>query len=71
MPTVVEEIEEFTRCIRTEEKPEIGGDVALRNLAVVLAAVDSAESGRPVEVASLLSQQDRGAINLFDARDVV
>ena len=56
MPTIVEEIGEFTRCIRTEELPEIGGDVALRNLAVVLAAVESAKSGGTVEVASLLSK---------------
>ncbi|MHC4560081.1 MAG: Gfo/Idh/MocA family protein [Planctomycetota bacterium] len=56
MPTIVEEIGEFTRCIRTGEKPEIGGDVALQNLAVVLAAVESAKSGGPVEVASLLSK---------------
>ena len=56
MPTIVEEIGEFARCIRTKEKPEIGGDFALQNLAVVLAAVESAKSGGPVEVASLLSK---------------
>ncbi len=56
MPTIVEEIGEFTRCVRTEEEPEIGGDVALRNLAVVLAAVESARLEKPMEVASLLNK---------------
>jgi predicted dehydrogenase len=54
MPTIVEEIGEFARCIRTGESPEIGGQTALQNLAVVLAAVKSDKLGRPVEIASLL-----------------
>ena len=56
MPAIVEEIGEFVRCIRTGESPEIGGQTALHNLAVVLAAVESAKSGGPVEVASLLEE---------------
>jgi myo-inositol 2-dehydrogenase/D-chiro-inositol 1-dehydrogenase len=56
MPAIVEEIEEFARCIRTPESPEIGGETALHNLAVVLAAVESAKSRGPVEVASLLEE---------------
>lgn len=56
MPTIVEEIGEFARCIRTGESLEIGGDAALHNLAVVLAAVESAKSGSPVEVASVLAE---------------
>ncbi|MDP6525706.1 MAG: Gfo/Idh/MocA family oxidoreductase [Kiritimatiellia bacterium] len=56
MPAVIEEIEEFARCIRTGESPEIGGEAALHNLAVVLAAVKSDKSGKPVEVASLLTE---------------
>jgi predicted dehydrogenase len=56
MPAIVEEIGEFARCIRTGEGPEIGGRIALHNLAVVLAAVESAKSGGPVEVASLLEE---------------
>ena len=55
-PTIIEEIEEFVRCIRTGQSPEIGGQVALHNLAVVLAAVESAKSGSPVEIASLLEE---------------
>jgi myo-inositol 2-dehydrogenase/D-chiro-inositol 1-dehydrogenase len=56
MPAIVEEIGEFTRCIRTGESPEIGGEAALHNLAVVLAAVESDKLGRPVEIATLLKE---------------
>ncbi len=56
MPTIVEEIAEFARCIRTGESPEISGEAALGNLAVVLAAVESDRSGKPVEIASLLKE---------------
>jgi len=56
MPAIIEEIGEFVRCIRTGESPEIGGQTALHNLAVVLAAVESAKSGCPVEVASVLAE---------------
>jgi predicted dehydrogenase len=56
MPAIVEEIGEFVRCIRTGENPEIGGQAALHNLAVVLAAVESDKLGRPVEIASLLKE---------------
>ncbi|MHC4087445.1 MAG: Gfo/Idh/MocA family protein [Planctomycetota bacterium] len=57
MPAIVEEIGEFARCIRTGESPEIRGEAALHNLAVVLAAVESDKLGRPVEIASLLKEQ--------------
>ncbi|MHC4205199.1 MAG: Gfo/Idh/MocA family oxidoreductase, partial [Planctomycetota bacterium] len=56
MPAIVEEIEEFVRCIRTGESLEIGGQAALQNLAVVLAAVESDKSGKPVEIASVLEE---------------
>ena len=56
MPTVIEEIGEFVRCIRTGRSPEIGGAEALYNLAVVLATLESDRSGKPVEVASLLEE---------------
>jgi len=56
MPAIVEEIGEFVRCIRTGEQPEIGGEEALHNLAVVLAAVESNKLGKPVEIASLLKE---------------
>ncbi len=56
MPAIIEEVDEFARCIRTGDSPEIGGRVALHNLAVVLAAVESAKTGSPVDVASLLGE---------------
>lgn len=56
IPAIIEEIGEFARCIRTGENPEIGGQTALHNLAVVLAAVESAKSGGTVEVASVLEE---------------
>ncbi len=56
MPAIIEEIGEFARCIRTGQSPEIGGQAALHNLAVVLAAVESAKLEKPIEVASLLNK---------------
>jgi predicted dehydrogenase len=56
MPTIIEEVSEFVRCIRTGEKPEISGEAGLHNLAVVLAAVESDRSGKPVEIAKLLEE---------------
>ncbi len=55
MPAIVEEIAEFARCIRTGEHPEVGGEAALHNLAVVLAAVKSDKMGGPVDIASVLN----------------
>lgn len=52
--TVLEEIEEFARCIRTGAEPEVGGEGALRALAVIEAAVLSEARQRPVEIAELL-----------------
>ncbi len=45
IPTMRAEVAEFVECIRTGKAPDIGGRFALRNLAVVLAAVRSAETG--------------------------
>jgi len=50
MPTVIEEIGEFAHCIRTGQSPEIGGETALHNLAVVLAALESDKSGKPISL---------------------
>lgn len=52
--TVLEEIEEFAQCIRAGAKPEVGGEGALRALAVIEAAVLSNQRQRPVEIAELL-----------------
>ncbi|MHC4741297.1 MAG: Gfo/Idh/MocA family protein [Planctomycetota bacterium] len=58
MPAIIEEMEEFVRCIRTGQRPEIGGEAALHNLAVVLAAVESDRLSKPVEIASLLEESE-------------
>ena len=47
---LAEEVSEFAECIRKNTVPEIGGEFALNNLAVVLAAVDSNERGTSVTV---------------------
>ncbi|HXV58269.1 MAG TPA: Gfo/Idh/MocA family oxidoreductase [Gaiellaceae bacterium] len=49
---VVEELEELARCARGEAKPETGAAESLAALGIVLAAIDSAEAGRPVEIAA-------------------
>jgi len=56
IPTMREEVAEFAACIRTGKKPDIDGVQALRNLAVVLAAVHSEKTGIPVLVDDLLAQ---------------
>ena len=54
IPTMREEVAEFVACVRTGRSPEIGGHAGLRNLAVVLAAVESNQTGHPVLVDDLL-----------------
>jgi predicted dehydrogenase len=53
---VKDELEHFADCIRTQSKPETGGEEGLNALAVVVAATRSAEEGRAVEVAEVLGQ---------------
>ncbi len=55
IPTMRLEVAEFAECIRAGKTPDIGGRFALRNLAVVLAAVRSAETGAAVAVEDILS----------------
>lgn len=55
--TLQEEIDEFVQCILTGARPEVGGEEALRALAVVEAAVWSSQRGRPVEIAEVLGQR--------------
>ena len=52
--TIVEELEEFARCVRGEAAPEIGGERATASLAVIRAGIVSARDGRAVEVAEIL-----------------
>ena len=47
---VVEELAEFARCVREGTRPEVGGEEATRNIAVLEAIVESAATGRTVPV---------------------
>jgi len=49
-----EELEEFAECIRNKTRPEVGGPEAVAALAVVQAAIRSAESGRTVDMKEIL-----------------
>ncbi len=51
---VLEEIEEFGCCIRTEKAPEVGGREAVRALAVIVAALKSQQEGKAVIVRDIL-----------------
>ena len=50
----VEQLEEFGDCVRHGTEPEVGGAEATAALAVVYAAIRSAETGRSVEIAEVL-----------------
>ncbi len=43
---VVEELAEFARCVREGARPEVGGEEATANIAVLEAIVESAATGR-------------------------
>lgn len=47
---VVEELAEFAQCIRARKRPEVGGEEGTANIAVLEAIVESAKTGRAVEV---------------------
>ena len=47
---LLEEIDEFAECILTGRKPETDGRASLKALALIRAAIESARSGRPVDV---------------------
>ncbi|HEV8643069.1 MAG TPA: Gfo/Idh/MocA family oxidoreductase [Methylomirabilota bacterium] len=49
---VVEELAEFARCVRDGTRPEVGGEEATANVAVLEAIVESVETGRAVAVGS-------------------
>jgi predicted dehydrogenase len=48
---VVDELEEFARCVREGRAPEVGGEEGTANIAVLEAIVESAATGRAVTVA--------------------
>jgi predicted dehydrogenase len=47
---VVEELTEFARCVREGARPEVGGEEATANIAVLEAIVESVGTGRAVAV---------------------
>ena len=47
---ILEEIDEFADCIRSGKKPETDGRGALAALALIRAAIDSARTGRPIDL---------------------
>lgn len=49
-----EELEEFAECIRSKKQPEVGGREATAALAVVYAAIRSAETGRTVAIREVM-----------------
>jgi predicted dehydrogenase len=53
--TIREELEEFVACVRSGGKPETDGWWASRNLAVIRAGVESARTGRAVEVDEMIA----------------
>jgi len=52
---LVEELDEFAKCSLTGAKPETGGPEGLQALAVILAALKSAQEGRTVAVSEVLA----------------
>jgi predicted dehydrogenase len=53
LDTIADQLEEFARCIRDGGRPETGGDEGLEVAAVLEAILESARSGRVVELAGL------------------
>lgn len=50
-----EELEEFAECIRAKKAPEVGGAEGIAALAVIHAAIRSAETGRAVAIKEILA----------------
>ena len=48
---LVEELAEFARCVRDDAQPEVTGEAATANVAVLEAVVESAKTGRAADVA--------------------
>ena len=47
---MLEQIDEFADCILTGRKPETDGPSSLKALALIRAAIESAQTGKPVDV---------------------
>jgi predicted dehydrogenase len=57
---VVEELAEFAQCVRAGKEPEVGGEEASENIAVLEAIVESAQSGRAVHLDGTGRERARG-----------
>ncbi len=53
---LTEEVREFADCIRNHRAPETGGAEAMQALAVIVAAIRSAQSGEVVRLARVLTE---------------
>ena len=50
---ILEEIDELATCIRTGAKPETDGKVGVASLALIRAAIESARTGKRINLADL------------------
>jgi predicted dehydrogenase len=48
---------EFAQCIRGQREPEVSGDVALRDVALIYAIIESGVAGRAVTLEEVVSSQ--------------
>ena len=53
---IADELDEFCVDARTGRRPETGGEEGIRALAVILAALRSADEGRSVAIAEILGE---------------
>jgi predicted dehydrogenase len=53
---LTEEVREFADCIRNRKAPETGGPEGLQALAVILAAIQAAQTGEAVSLAKILAE---------------
>jgi predicted dehydrogenase len=53
---LTEEVREFADCIRNRKAPETGGLEGLQALAVILAAIQAAQTGEAVSLAKVLAE---------------
>ncbi len=53
---LTEEVREFADCIRNRKVPETGGLEGLQALAVILAAIQAAQTGEAVSLSKILAE---------------
>ena len=55
--TFTDELEEFARAARGDGRPEVGGEIGTRSLAIIRAGIRSADEGRRIQVADVLASE--------------